>query len=72
MTTLYKYNFLCTTENTTKEVWRSENDPPPSKCPDDTSHFINTSTIRITESIEKNKVLVQEESTPTGGHFRST
>lgn len=71
MATLYQYTFLCTTENTTKKVWRDDSEPVPTKCPDDTTHTINIVSIRITEVVEKNRVIVQEESTPTGGNFRS-
>lgn len=71
MPTLYKYSFNCTTESLEKSVWRAEDEAVPSKCPDDTSHTIDTNSIRITQKVSDNLVQVQEESTPTGGHFKS-
>lgn len=71
MTTLYKYSFTCNDEGVSKQVWREESDPVPTKCPDDTSHVINTTSIRIVERVEENNVKVQEETIPTGGHFKA-
>ena len=70
MATLYKYALTCSDESVTKHVWRSEGDPVPTKCPDDTSHTIVSSSIRIVDKRENNKVVVQEEEVPTGGNFR--
>jgi hypothetical protein len=71
MTTLHKYTFTCTTEATEKSVWRDEDDPVPSKCPDDTSHTIDTTSIRITDTVEETTTTIREELIPTGGHFRA-
>lgn len=69
-TTLYKYTFVCSTENAEKNVWRRDDEPVPTKCPDDTSHTINTSTLRITDKVSKEVVKIQEETVPTGGNFK--
>lgn len=69
-TTLYKYTFVCSTESAEKNVWRTENEPIPSKCPDDTSHTIDTVSMRITEVVKKDLVKIEEEIVPTGGHFK--
>lgn len=71
MSSLYKYSFTCTTELTEKSVWREEDDAAPSKCPDDTSHTIDTNSIRITKILKDNMIKIQEEGTPTGGNFRA-
>lgn len=71
MTTLYKYALTCSNEATTKYVWRDETDATPTKCPDDSSHTIIASSVRIVDKREQNTVVVKEESTPTGGNFRT-
>jgi len=39
------YRFRCTTEGVDKEVWRTEEQGTPTKCPDDTSHTIDLNSL---------------------------
>ena len=67
MTTIYKYKVFCITTHSEEFIWSEE---PPTKCPSDPSHEINTDSISIINQISENKIKIEEESTPTGGHFR--
>jgi len=66
MSVVNKYRFHCVTENAVKDVWDVE---PPTKCPVDTAHTIDASSMRIVGTRGDNMVKIQEESTPTGGNF---
>lgn len=69
MTTLNKYRFFCQTEGTYVYVW---SDVLPTKCPNNTSDTIDSSSISIVEKLDTKEVKVKEEATPTGGHFQAT
>ena len=71
MTTLYKYRLRCVIENAYKYVWESSDNPIPTLCPTDSSHTVDTSVTAIVGEISKNTTKIEEETVPTGGHFRS-
>jgi len=68
MTDVFKYRIYCDTEQTNVYQWATTE---PTKCPNDTSHSINTSSITIIEEIKQSVVKIKEETIETGGHFRS-
>lgn len=65
MTTIYKFQIYCSTEQTWKYVWGTDSDIPVS-CPTDTSHSVDTSSITIAQKISENEVIVNQ---PTQGTF---
>lgn len=66
-----KYIIWCVTED--KYVYRLIDDSTiPDKCPNDTSHTIVPTSIRPVKEYDMiPDVKIQEETTPTGGHFRA-
>lgn len=64
--TVYKYRIYCNTEASNVYTWA---EAEPTKCPNDTSHSINTSSISIVDERADDEVKIREESTPTGGHI---
>lgn len=67
MTTLYKYRIYCTTEGKYEYQW---SESVPTTCPTNTAHTIDATKITIVDSLDPNEVKIQEEATPTGGHFQ--
>ena len=72
MSKIYDWKFFCTTENLNKNILKYDYEAPPSVCPTDTTHTIDTTSLRIVNIIDQNLVTIKEESTPTGGYFTST
>jgi hypothetical protein len=62
-----KYQVYCITEGIWVESFSTEE---PTTCNNDTSHVINNSSVQLLETISNSIVIVKEESTPTGGHFK--
>lgn len=72
MTTIYEYTYKCLTENAIiTDDLRYEDESAPTKCKNDTTHTIDMNSRRVTNIIKENKIIVQEENIPTGGHFRA-
>lgn len=46
---IYKYKLRCTTEDTDKEWYLQNTDPAPTKCPTDTDHGVDLSTLTVTQ-----------------------
>jgi len=69
MSTYYKYRIKCDTENNWQHWILSSTSPEPTKCPNDTSHTVNTVLTSVVETISENKVTIKEETIETGGHF---
>jgi len=69
MTTYYKYRVKCDTENNWQYWILPSTDPEPTKCPNNTSHSVNTVLTSVVETISENVVTIKEESIQTGGHF---
>jgi hypothetical protein len=67
MTEVNYYKIFCTTDNKFEYVWDVV---PPIKCPVNASHTIDTNSIAIVRTVSQNTVMIEEEETPTGGHFR--
>jgi hypothetical protein len=68
MTTVYYWRVKCTTDDTYEYVWHYEE---PTVCPKkNATHSIDASKTTVVDKIEENMMKVQEESTPTGGHFK--
>jgi len=67
--TLYRYRLYCTTTDTYQFVWGIS---APTKCPEDGSHSIDTTSISIIKKIDSNQVSIKEENIPTGGHYQAT
>ncbi len=71
MATVYEYTLRCTTDGTDEKILLRDDEAAPTKCPTNTAHTIDLASVRITDTISKNIVKVQEETTPTGGHFHA-
>lgn len=69
MSTFYKYRIFCETENKYVFVILDKDDPPPTKCPNNTSDKININTVAIVDTIEEREVIIKEENGKTGGSF---
>jgi len=69
MATVYKYRLKCTTDDK-YEYWLLGEDTPPTTCPTNTAHSIDSSSVALVDVIEQNVVTVREETTPTGGKWK--
>jgi hypothetical protein len=67
MATIYKYRVYCQTDSTYEYVW---NETEPTKCPENTSHTIDSTITTIVEERVQDVVTVKEEDVPTGGRFK--
>lgn len=65
----YNYRLYCNTASKFENVILDSNLSPPTKCPSDTNHTIDASSITIVDIIEKKSVILVEESVKTGGNF---
>jgi hypothetical protein len=63
-----KYRATCTTENTSVYVWGTE---PPTTCPNNIAHTIDSSSITIVDSVNDTTVQISQDKGLTGGNFRS-
>lgn len=68
-TSYYEYRVRCLTDNRDETWILSENDAKPTTCPVNSTHEIDDMQTTIVRTIDENKVQIQEETTPTGGHF---
>lgn len=66
MTTLYYYKIFCVTDNQFEYVWR---ETPPTVCPVNNTHTVNTSSISIDNIVSETTVKIKEENVPTGENF---
>lgn len=66
MTTLYKYQVRCITDNKWVTIW---NETAPTVCPENNTHTINSSLTTIVDKISEETVKVKEENVPTGENF---
>lgn len=64
MTTLNNYQVFCETDQTWETVWLEE---PPTVCPTNVTHTIDTDTISILQVVSESIVSIKEELIPTGG-----
>lgn len=70
MTDLYKYQVYCTSDAQHEYLWLESTDPEPTTCPVNTAHGIDPQFTSIIDQNLSNDIHIQEESTPTGGHFK--
>ena len=63
-----RYRYFCITENAYCYVW---SDSEPTKCANNESDTIDTTTITIVDAIESNSVNIVQELVPTGGNYRA-
>ena len=68
MTTIYKYRIKCTTDDKYEYMWAEDE---PTTCPTNTAHTIDTVETTIVEENKPDLLFVKEETTPTGGSFRT-
>ena len=66
MATIYKYRLQCTTDNIYEYIWGTT---PPTLCPTNSTHTIDTNSIAIVDQVNSNLVTIKEESVKTGGNF---
>jgi len=69
MASVYKYQVRCTTDNKWVTVW---SESPPTVCPENNSHTINSSLTSVVGSVSENTMKVKEENIETGGNFSTT
>jgi hypothetical protein len=69
MPSFYRYRIFCETEQQYVYVILDQNDPVPTKCPNNTSDTVNANTVTIVEILNENSVVVKEETGQTGGTF---
>lgn len=68
MGTIYKYRIWCETDGKYEFVW---SETPPTKCPSDTGHTINTNKTIVVDKREESLITIKEENIPTGGHYQA-
>jgi len=66
MTTVYKYRFLCPTENI---FIYSYGTTPPTTCPNDLA-ILNPATITIIETISENNVIIKNDISAVQGYYK--
>ena len=72
MTTKWiKWRIYCETEATWTEGIVNETAGIPTNCFTNSGHTVNTNSQQILEELSDYTVTITEESTPTGGHFKS-
>jgi len=64
---VYRYQLKCLTEELNVFVW---SDVPPTTCPNNNTHSIDSTSISIIETVAENTVTVLEEKKPTQGLYR--
>lgn len=69
MPTYYKYRIYCETEQKYVFVILDQNDPVPTKCPNNTTDIVNNNSIAIVDTIQEQEVIIKEENGKTGGTF---
>jgi hypothetical protein len=68
MTTVYVYRIYCETDSKYELVWGTT---PPTKCPIETSHTVDLSSVTVVQVIDPNETTIKEETVPTGGNYAS-
>lgn len=68
--TIYQYKVFCITENTFKYVLLDETQDPPTTCPINTAHTIDSSQTTIIEKRDSKSFFINQESSQTGSHYR--
>jgi hypothetical protein len=66
MTTVNQYRVYCTTDSKYVTIWDTTE---PTTCPENNGHSIDTNATTILDTIADTTVTIQEEQTPTQGHF---
>lgn len=66
--TVNQYRIYCNTEAKNIYQWGQQ---PPTTCPNNTAHIVNLNSISITDEQGPALFSIKEESTPTGGHYRT-
>jgi hypothetical protein len=66
MTEVNQYKIYCTTDSKWEYMWGVT---PPTTCPTNTAHSVDLSSVSVAYVVEEKTVVIQEEETPTGGHF---
>lgn len=70
--TYYQYRFYCNTENTFVTTIRSSTEDPPTKCPNDTAHTVDTTSTTIIKTIANNLVTIENEIVKTNENYVTT
>lgn len=68
MSKVNKYQIYCNTEAAYVYYW---NTSPQTVCPNNNTHSVNINSNSIIHTVASNNVTVLEESTPTGGNYKS-
>lgn len=71
MTKWIKWRIFCETESIWTEGIINETDGTPTTCFTDSGHTVNLNSQQALEELSDYIVTINEESTPTGGHFKS-
>ena len=70
--TLLRYAYTCSNGDFINTEWRDADLGAPTKCYDDSSHTVNTNSIRVIERKDPNDVNIVETATPTNGYAHDT
>ena len=68
MALVYYYKVWCDTDCQYEYVWKTE---PPTVCPVNNPHTIDTSSISIEDQTGNQIIEIREENIPTGGNFKA-
>lgn len=71
MTTYYKYQIKCSTEDIMKHWILANTDTAPTTCPTDCAHTVDLNTVAVVEIISPNIVDIKQGSQETGQNFCS-
>jgi hypothetical protein len=67
--TIYKYRIWCVTDSKYEYVWAES---PPTTCPTNTAHSVDTGKIAVVDKREEDLVTIREENIATGGHYQAS
>ena len=75
MSSIYKWQIWCNTENKYTYVWSDSETVAPSTCPNDTNHDVLPNSMGVIDYMSRLQVEIKEEipppgATPTGGYFQ--
>ena len=68
---LNQYKIYCTTETLYVDTDYIEGETPPTTCPNNNGHTIDTEETTLIGQYEENEVTIREEQIPTGGHWQA-
>jgi hypothetical protein len=71
MTSAVEWRIYCNTEQANVYGILLEGQGQPTQCFNDPAHEINPESILQTDRFSKTEVVIKEEDTPTGGHFKA-